>query len=205
MLAQKLGSKRGLATSAAAIAAAGNAALADNDFEGVYVGLSFPVLAGGTNGDGSTSSDYDISDMSPKIGLMAGYNQLFGADDRWLFGGEVAFDPSVYKSDDYQLANSLTAKLKLGRVFGSDEGSFGKTLVYGFLSYGTTEFAFSDGTNYSSNRGSGIGVGVETKINDHVSLGLEYHYQSLEYRNEYGYNYGTAKPQTLTFRTLVRF
>lgn len=205
MFAQTFSSKKGLATSAAAIAAAGNAAMADDDFEGAYFGLTAPVWAGGENGDGSTSADYDISDTEAGLGVFFGYNQLFGAENNWLYGGEVAFDPSTYKSDDYELSNSLTAKLKLGRVFGSGEGSFGKTLLYGFLSYGTTEFGFADGPNYSSNRGAGVGIGVETKITDNISVGLEYHDQSLDYRNEYSYNYGTASPRTISFRTLVRF
>lgn len=205
MFAQNISSKTGLATSAAAIAAAGNAAMADDYFEGVYFGLSAPVWAGGDNGDGSSSADYDISDTDTRAGVFFGYNQMFGAENNWLYGGEVAFDPSTYKSDDYQLSNSFTAKLRLGHVVGEGEGTFGQTLLYGFVSYGTTEFAFDDGTNYSSNRGAGLGVGVETKITDNVSVGLEYHDQSLAYRNEYSYNYGTASPRTLTFRTLVRF
>lgn len=143
-----------------------------DDWNGFYlggqVGYGFGELSGGANG----SIDGVVG------GLHAGYNQdlgtaVIGAEIDYNLTGIEVPGPSI-KFD--QLAH---AKLKLGYDGGR------------FLAYGTAGAAWANASGAGSSAndfGYVLGVGLDYKVSDSMSIGGEYNYNVFDDFNSSGDN-----------------
>ena len=173
-------------TSVAALAVGSTAVYAQTDWTGAYAGLSVSKFDGNFV-DGTTYAEIDAA----VGGVFLGYNHDFG---NFLLGGEVALGGTINGNDggEYSLENLVDIKAKVGK-------SFGNTLIYGLVGYSTA----SDNTfnvNWGSTSGASYGVGVEQKLSDKFSVGLEYLHRNMD--TEYNSN---GSLSSLSLRGVIRF
>lgn len=138
------------------------------DWTGGYAGLSLGTLidsevsAAGIVGE--SNIDYDSV-----IGAFAGYQIQV---DSFVFGAEIGVDhvpDGKIGDDDFQLDREFrTIDLK-GRA-GYD---LGQTLVYGVAGFSNLQ-AFGDFEGEDTATGFNLGLGVDYRISDSVTVGAEY-------------------------------
>lgn len=122
--------------------------MADTDWSGAYVGLSF--------GTGTADNSFDEFDLET-TGLHAGYRLDRGA---LVLGGELAYAIQAIEGETEDQTS-----IRLKGIVGYDAGKF---LPYAVV--GVSSLAFDEET------GSGLilGAGAAYKVTDSLEIGLEY-------------------------------
>lgn len=141
----------------------------------------------------------DLGAQGVLFGLQAGYNHQLSSN--WVIGGQIdamgsnitndaslnlAFGPTTISGTyDLTVSSMYTISGRLGYLTSPN------TMVYGLL--GVTRGNFSGAYNLTVNalpptsgsydfslNGMAVGIGMETMLNDHLSLGVEYRYNSMQ-------------------------
>ncbi len=164
-------SKTSILLTSAAVLAAGSDAASSQDWNGAYAGLSYGATSG-TSPSQPYVYDEGYQLDGSAVGAFAGLR--WQLNDQIVVGGELALSGPIDVSppasetgngDGYSFNNLTDLKLTVGTPVG-------KALVYGFtgVSAGTLE---ADGESYSAT-GMNFGLGVDYKINQKFSVGMEY-------------------------------
>lgn len=166
-----------------------------SDWAGAYVGGSLGYSFGGDDevgldfftGGTLTGRDTGLGDLDlngPTASVHAGYRWQRGA---WVFGPELAIeggsvDDSVEFSSggtDYTAESSVnyiaTLAMKTGYVVNP------QTLVYGTagLTYGDFSYDLNTASEDYTANGWAVGLGVERKLSDRMSVFAEYQYRDF--------------------------
>jgi len=170
------------AASAADLAAAATShePAAASDWSGFYAGVSAGAFFGDVPTvyiDGEDSSYYTVQGVTP--GVFVGFQEQ--ADNGLVWGAEAAYfagtdagqgaDGDSSDLSQYGLQGTIDVKLKAGMDMGG-------ALVYGFAGVSAQEYLYSSESYVAL--GANVGAGVELKMTDHISLGLEYTHRFLQ-------------------------
>lgn len=141
----------------------------------------------------------DLGAQGVLFGLQAGYNHQLSSN--WVIGGQIdAMGSNITNDTALNISlppNSITGNydLTVSSMY-TVSGRLGyltspNTMVYGLL--GVTRGNFTGDYNLSLNaapvlagsydfslNGMAVGIGMETMLNDHLSLGVEYRYNSMQ-------------------------
>lgn len=141
----------------------------------------------------------DLGAQGALFGLQAGYNYQMSSN--WVIGAQIDAMGSNITNDtalsvvsgpnsitgnyDLTVSSMYTVSGRLGYLTSPN------TMVYGLL--GVTRGNFSGDYNLAVNavplaagsydfslNGMAVGIGMETMLNDHLSLGVEYRYNSMQ-------------------------
>ena len=141
----------------------------------------------------------DLGAQGVVFGLQGGYNHQMS--NNWVLGAQIdamgsgitndtalniAFGPNTISGTyDLRVSSMYSLSGRLGYLTSPN------TMVYGLL--GVTRGNFSGAYNLTVNavpvvngnydfslNGMAVGVGMETMLNDHLSLGLEYRYNAMQ-------------------------
>ena len=169
---------------------------APSDWQGGYAGLTLGYAFKGEDevgidqpprgGGAGTPDELDLSGVN--AGLRIGYRWQ---RDRWVFGPELGYEGGDIKDDfstggydaESKIKNVLALRLKAGYLFNDD------MLLYGIVGAARAKIDYKvegDGAHcpialnddYSEN-GYIVGVGVEKKLNERLSLTGEYEYANF--------------------------
>lgn len=168
-------------------------------WSGLYVGLEMNAM-GGTLPQRSNGSDDSYYDMAGSYapGIFMGINKqigniVLGAELSVLVGAQVG-DPSdgnTYGDNwgVYNISHLVDATARVGFAFDN-------ILVYGTAGASTGNVVAQYGHNYST-WGVNYGAGVDLKVDENLSVGLQY-----EARNLTGYNTDQGELQEFNTSTM---
>lgn len=169
----------------AAILSSTTLAHAEEDWTGFHVGAHL-----GTSNIDIFSGGLGESDRKTVYGLHAGYDHDFG---KFVLGAELE-----YSIADYEFTGA-TVDTKTTRLKVRGGYDFGRTLLYGVVSYGDLDLQSSVAASSVSDTGFGFGLGVDFKATDHLVIGLEYFSESFEIKSV------DIDPSSLSLRASYRF
>lgn len=164
---------------------------ANYDIDGTYDNPGIPLTA--------SLNLPDLGAQGVLFGLQAGYNHQLSST--WVIGAQIDAMGSNITNDtalnvvsgpnsitgnyDLTVSSMYTVSGRLGYLTSPN------TMVYGLL--GVTRGNFTGDYNLAVNavplaagsydfslNGMAVGVGMETMLNDHLSLGVEYRYNSMQ-------------------------
>lgn len=130
--------------------------LAAQDLSGFRAGISAGTLNGEDNASGNEQNN----------GLFAGYDYDLGNS---VIGGELAYNNGDINATGVTLEDSLQVKARYGLKVGN-----------GGLAYGTAGFARANASTGGHDEGYVVGFGYEHALNDQLSVGGEYLYNSYD-------------------------
>ncbi|MFC3059222.1 outer membrane protein [Paenirhodobacter populi] len=185
------------------------------DWQGAYVGAMIGYAFGGDDTvalhrDGVASGRIGKFELSgPNAGLRAGYTWQ---RQSWVFGPELAVEGGNVKddfSDEYEgstkLKNAFALRFKTGYLVND------LTLVYGIVGASRAKFDYSvtgDGffgpaniDDSFSRTGYIVGLGVERKLTDSLSLTGEYEYANYG-KDHLNDGAGVSTPATPKFSNI---
>lgn len=188
------------------------------DWQGAYVGATLGYAFGGDDkvalhlGEESTPNLGKLELSGVNAGIRAGYNWQ---RQNWVFGPELAFEGGNVKDDfrntvdeelvqgDTKLKNAFALRFKTGYLVNPE------TLIYGIVGASRAKFDYSVTTPFSeiniddsfSRTGYIVGLGVERKLTERLSLTGEYEYAN--YGKEHLRNaIGVETPATPKFSNI---
>lgn len=172
-------------------------------WQGGYVGGTLGYAFGGDDevgiGQGQVSNYLTMNDKlelgGPSYGLRIGYRGQRTINDRfdWVFAGELGYEAGGIDdkvSDDFYTAKSEVNSVLALRVKSGVLNASKNTWFYGILGYGQVDYDYSvSGTGGAAGTvdikhdgktatGYIVGLGVERKMNERLSLTGEWEYQN---------------------------
>jgi outer membrane immunogenic protein len=170
--------------------------VADDAFEGFYVGLAFGHVGGdGREEGGANNGPFDI-DRDSAFGAFGGYNHQNG---NLVLGAELAAWPV-----DTTISDGSTFELnRLTDLRGRVGWATGDVLVYGALGWSWARTENTVTGSEVDHDGHNLGRGVEYNITETLFLGLDYTTRGLD-GEERGVEYD-MDVNTLSLRGGFRF
>ncbi len=152
---------------------------------GFYAGVQF----------GATSTDASVpgrsfSEDSTTYGLLAGYNHDIG--NQLVLGGELNIDKMEYSDVSWDLTTQRI-RARLGY-------DLGDVLIFGSIGYARVDDEGNDGEN-----GYSLGLGLDYKITQSLTLGLELLRDSYDFDAPAGLGDADLDIDSLRLRLAYRF
>lgn len=188
--------------SVAALAGASDV-VAAQDWNGAYAGLSINKNSGTSPAQPYVYDEGYQMGSDATVGGFAGYR--WSAGENAVMGFEVAVQTNIGVDapasqapiDGYSYTNLIDAKFSLGIPVN-------KALVYGFAGVSSGVLNNPDDDNYSAT-GANYGVGVDYKVNDRFSVGLEYISRNMTGYTSGGNPDSQKNASTISLRTSIQF
>jgi outer membrane immunogenic protein len=147
-----------------------------HDWSGPYVGLSYGRFSGDFSATIGLATFPSVYEANKRPGVFAGYNFQRG---QLVFGGELGYSNTsmliVADGDDF-LDSVIDLRGRVGY-------SLGKALVYGSVGYSRGEMTIN-GTDNPTVSGASLGVGVDVKVTQKLSVGIDYTSRNLSGTND---------------------
>lgn len=159
----------------------------DFDFSGAYVGISALGVASAMTRDITTpgATDGPFWDDAIGVGLALGYD--FDIGDSFIFGGELSYDHvglvfldpdqdshDIGATDEFAYVDNVAAlSVRFGTRLNSATLLYAKAGIAAIQTRANEDFFALAGGGEETLPGYQLGLGIETALTDHVTLGVE--------------------------------